>query len=266
VKRELPILFSGPMVRALLAGRKTQTRRLVPVQPYHEDEYGLWHVLYPWGEGGHGIYESEQEMRAEYDRLLLTRGSRRYGEPGDLLWVRETWRAWDEETCDLNDDDHTWRAWDEETCDLNDDDHTCSEHCHQRYVAYAATPQRGYRPIPDRASITYLDQSTPLYHNPDLLGPWKPSIFMPRWASRLTLRRTAPLRLERLTAITWQDIRDEGIDCPEHDFASGFCCSECPALRRAWQEGWDRINGKRAPFGENPFVYVAEFEVQDVRY
>ena len=87
VPHERPILFSDDMVRAILAGRKAQTRRPCRIQPELID--GLWHVLYPWGEGGHGIYETEEAMRAEYDRLMIARCP--YGKPGDRLWVRETW-------------------------------------------------------------------------------------------------------------------------------------------------------------------------------
>ncbi|HEU5276806.1 MAG TPA: hypothetical protein VFU97_24330 [Xanthobacteraceae bacterium] len=76
-------------MKAILASRKTQTRRICPVQPVFVE--GLWQVLYPWGEGGHGIYETETAMRAEYDRLMLAHC--RYGRAGDRLWVRETWDA-----------------------------------------------------------------------------------------------------------------------------------------------------------------------------
>jgi hypothetical protein len=75
------------MVRALLDGTKTQTRRLCPTQPFEAD--GLFHSFYPWGEGGHGIYETEAEMRAEFDPVVLRHCRWR---PGDRLWVRETWR------------------------------------------------------------------------------------------------------------------------------------------------------------------------------
>lgn len=83
--RERPILFSGEMVRAILAGKKTQTRRLCAVQPVEID--GAWHVLYPWGDGAHGIYETKAEMLTEYKRL--TRARCPFGTVGDRLWVRE---------------------------------------------------------------------------------------------------------------------------------------------------------------------------------
>jgi hypothetical protein len=92
--KERGILFKDEMVRAILEGRKTQTRRICPVQPTlvpgDADMVALWSVFYPWGEGGHGIYETERELREEYDRLLLARCP--YGKKGDRLWVRQAWR------------------------------------------------------------------------------------------------------------------------------------------------------------------------------
>lgn len=67
--KERPIPFSGPMVRAILAGRKTQTRRTVKPQPVTESN-GVAHWPNPW------------PARCPY------------GQPGDRLWVREAWRTW----------------------------------------------------------------------------------------------------------------------------------------------------------------------------
>jgi len=66
---------------------------------------------------------------------------------------------------------------------------------------------------------------------------------MPRWASRITLEITE-LRVQRLQEISWIDIRAESVSCPEHDFHSGFCASECSSLRSAFVALWDSINGK----------------------
>lgn len=74
--RELPILFNGPMVRAVLEGRKTQTRRLANPQPHTVDSDGRW---YRMPSGG----------------LSLNCHRSPYGFPGDRLWVREPWRTLD---------------------------------------------------------------------------------------------------------------------------------------------------------------------------
>ena len=81
--RERGILFSGPMVRALLEGRKTQTRRSVKPQPvgevYHRDDSpGIWYID---GETAHANPDAQRDWRCPY------------GVPGDTLWVRETWAA-----------------------------------------------------------------------------------------------------------------------------------------------------------------------------
>jgi len=95
---EVPILFSGEL-EALLADRKWMTRRICPVQPKLLN--GLWQAIYPWGEGGHGIYETEAEMRAEYDRLMLAHCPFR---PGRVAWVREPLRL-----CDAGKRSEVWR-------------------------------------------------------------------------------------------------------------------------------------------------------------
>lgn len=78
-----PILFSGPMVRALLDGSKTQTRRVVKPQPKHTD---TWTTLRDFG-NGYAI-----ECGPDYPDDHSDERHCPYGKPGDLLWVRETWR------------------------------------------------------------------------------------------------------------------------------------------------------------------------------
>lgn len=75
--KERPILFSGAMVRALLAGTKTQTRRVVKMKPHQQIEQRDDGTNWPW------MYDSERDADA-----WLTCP---YGKPGDWLWVRETW-------------------------------------------------------------------------------------------------------------------------------------------------------------------------------
>ena len=85
-------------------------------------------------------------------------------------------------------------------------------------------------------------------------GKWRPGMHMPRWASQTRLRVTE-LRAQQIQAIECADIRAEGVACPEHDFASGFCVRECPELRAAFAKLWDEINAERAPFASNPWVW-----------
>jgi hypothetical protein len=225
---ERPILFSGPMVRAILEGRKTQTRRVIKPQP-DVIQNSMW-------DGGAYL-----KMRIGNLAIALSARNRAgdfcpYGKPGDRLWVREAWAV---------------------------------------HKYYDGRPGNGCGPIPEGITVECReapDAVTVLpghMHRrignkpPDERGKWRPSIFMPRWASRITLEIVS-VRVERLQEISFSDIRAEGKSCPEpeHDFDSGFCASECDALRNVWATGWDTINGKRkgCAWSDNPWVWVIEFK------
>lgn len=184
-----PIIFSAPMVRALLEGRKTQTRRIIKPQPSGQ--------LFPregktfWMPGG--FSDSSEPVDC------------RYGGPGDLLWVRETWRE-----------------------DSPDDPEA---------AVYAATPPQklpsGFR--------------------------WKPSIHMPRWASRLTLRIT-DVRVQRLQDISESDAIAEGLITTgaEYSFGDGFAKWVEP--KSAYAHLWNVING-RDSWALNSWIWALSFEV-----
>lgn len=188
--KERPILFSGPMVRAIIEGRKTQTRRVVKPG-----------TLKP----------NVRAMRFENcDAAELVATHRcPYGQPGDRLWVKETWRP----------------AWHEEL------------YCSVQYAADSSyrKPEitdeyRGHR------FADMCDQSG------DHAEPWHPSIHMWREFSRLTLEVVA-VRVERLQAISGEDVLAEGIERP---------------LRREYAELWESINGAGS-WDANPWVWVVEF-------
>lgn len=100
---------------------------------------------------------------------------------------------------------------------------------------------------------------------------WRPSIFMPRWASRLTLEVT-DVRVERLQDITEEDARAEGIRPfpfrPDDGFpvCYGYAVEDLktnlfdPTAVRAYDRLWDSINLKRAPWDSNPWVWVVSFK------
>lgn len=199
--KERPILFSGPMVRALLAGTKTQTRRVVKPQPTHFNPAGVPRLAKPVG--------SSKVIQCPY------------GQHGDRLWVRETWQTFE-----------------------------------RGYNVYKAIPTR--RP----------SDSCVLYAADDVDGDlgWRPSIHMPRWASRITLEITS-VRVERLQDISEADAIAEGIerkedgigwkrgpisgDVPNTATRTGF-----PGL--AYQSLWEQINGPGS-WDANPWVWVIEF-------
>lgn len=176
--RERPILFSGPMVRELLAGRKTQTRRPVKWEPLspglnlgftglevgHTSGERPW-VLYSAGAGG--LWEERTKpLRCPY------------GSPGDRLWVRETW----------------FEEFDPVTCKPYDPPRAC----------YAAMHEGEVRKMDGDGGTVFRKDGW-------AASPWRPGIHMPRWASRLLLEVEA-VRVERLDAITEDDARAEGME------------------------------------------------------
>jgi hypothetical protein len=79
---------------------------------------------------------------------------------------------------------------------------------------------------------------------------WRPSIFMPRWASRITLE-VVSVRVERLQEITLADIEAEG-------FGRVGALGQGATFER-WAKGWDAINAKRGSWASNPWVWRIEF-------
>lgn len=192
--KERPILFSGPMVRALLDGSKTQTRRIA--------------------KGVAAVHTRTGEALANADsvgpRVLCP-----YGQPGDRLWVREAWAqrgAWRlPEWPDADADDTYW--------------HGSNEVIYTATTAKPATDWRG-----------------------------RPSIHMPRWASRILLEIT-DVRVERLNDISNSDAEAEGIDyirqIPDAD--------ETLTAHELFEALWDANYGPGA-WEENPWVWVIEFK------
>lgn len=193
--KERPILFSGPMVRAILEGRKTQTRRVIKPQP-----------------------ESMKELPPSCP----------HGYIGDQLWVRETFS--DVNNCGapalMYRADHELRDLMEEREFLEEDGSMNYEH-----------PQ-----------IAKYDWAV-WFDDVDTEKAWRPSIFMPRWVSRLQLEITE-LRIERLQDISAKDALAEGADSTNVG---------CSVPEEAFWELWDSINGASHPWDSNPWVWVIGF-------
>jgi hypothetical protein len=251
--KERPILFSGAMVRAILEGRKTQTRRVITSLP---DEFALAKpqfqtVKYDPAKGwwefsvavGGGIdrevnvkgFRGKLKVR-EYDLRTTDVRACPYGNAGDRLWVRESLAKRD--------------GWPWE---------------------YAA----------DKTAVEVSsDQKTDMLvwaHHKETNHC--PSIHMPRWASRITLE-VARIRVERLTAITEEDAVAEGFsaspvtnkeieECApgskEREIAEGMRGGTWTAKFNFGLE-WDAINGARGfSWGTNPLVWVVDFRRVEVR-
>ena len=229
--KERPILFSAPMVRALLNGSKTQTRRIAPIRDLnilrHPGDMVTWSVSFL--KAIKGVLGSHSGGKASelQARHIIASQFNPYGQPGDRLWVRESLVY-------------------------------CSEYGHY----YAATKPGSLGNASGRTYVS-MENEQP---GKELPARSIPSIFMPRWASRITLEVTA-VRVERLKAISYEDALAEGV--PDHrpliesECTQGETADEC-ARRLKWPQReymnlWNAINGPGS-WDANPFVWVVEFK------
>jgi hypothetical protein len=239
-----PILFSAPMVRALLNGSKSQTRRIVVPQPIATVSHAgnlirsanhptKPHHQYQWMSGNPKDID-EAEFVGDFFNCP-------YGEPGDLIWVREAWRV--------------SRRWDETPPrDLSPRTMT---------VMFAA----GGSVANDSSSRYVLDETYPPTL-PDWAGRDRRAFHMMRWMSRLTLRIT-DIRIERLQEISEADAIVEGIEnayVPGHGRIGGtWKVYTKPKLSTfspiaSYRSLWELINGADS-WDANPFVWAISFEV-----
>jgi len=192
-----PILFSAPMIRALLGGRKTQTRRLIKdrgdLPQFCGGRYDAKddHELWGWEDHDRGEWITLDQWR-KYRFVPFI--------PGDRLWVRETCRAWEVE----NTGEDVVQFLADETSQLIQNTPEAAESWGAMYHYGARGPK-------------------------NRVGQTVPSIHMPRWASRLTLPVT-DVRVERLQDITRGDAMAEG--CPFANMADGP--NPCDWFRDQW--------------------------------
>ncbi|HAU4319380.1 TPA: hypothetical protein F6U59_07360 [Serratia marcescens] len=220
--KERPVIFNSEMVRAILFGRKTQTRRAISDRHLHLiDVASQVGECYPLESG------IDHANSQSYYRDLCP-----FGWVGDRLWVRETFAAFDAD----------WKH-PGKPHDLRDGPWP--------NVVYPASVAK----IPD--------------------GTCRPSIHMPRWASRITLEITA-VRVERLSDISEEDAKAEGVRATENNFGNGpaYCDYLLPNLddtaewyNRAsdsFKSLWKSIYGAEN-WRANPWVWVIEFRRLEVR-
>ena len=201
--KERPILFNGPMVRAILEGCKTQTRREIKNNPLLNAGFTDEFILLP---GNASAFVCP------------------FGVVGDRLWVKETFAAW-------------YR--------------TCIE-APLEYEVIAGNlsqwiEERGQQDV----QIAYRADGE------DDEGGWRPSIFMPRWASRITLEIT-DVRVQRLQEITEEDARAEGCHPKINDSLPDWTAKE------SFKILWDSLNAKRGlDWDKNPWVWALSFKRVD---
>ncbi|HFJ2986598.1 TPA: hypothetical protein ACGTY9_001892 [Klebsiella pneumoniae] len=212
--KERGMIFNGEMVRAILDGRKTQTRRPVKF-PVHDKNLGC--------------ELAGNELAGELSAGNYLNSA--FGKPGDRIWVRETWQA-------IHD-----------YCDENG-------HVDERRYARSIPRHRGnyWHPVYEEA---WGNES-----REDREFPWRPSIHMPRWASRILLEIT-DVRVERLNSISEEDARAEGIidggclNCGEPEPCG--CANPEPDATDAFAYLWQSIYGQEN-WNANPWVWVIEFK------
>lgn len=227
--RERPILFSASMVRALLEGRKTQTRRIMKRQPAYPESWessrfvledGGINAYYPW-------------FPAPWKRLHCP-----YGFPGDRLWVKETWTG----------------AWYEGVNDM--------------HLSFAADGGEGCVAAPAFYTLPKAAAKP---------QGWVSPLFMPRWASRITLEIT-DVRVQRLQDISEEDTIAEGCErckVTEQDIEDIQISDAAPHIKELarifgagtitaygkFAELWNSINRKRGyGWGVNPWVWAVSFK------
>jgi len=190
--KEHAALFNDAMVRAILDGRKTQTRRPMKPQPVGVPPSG---IVCDWLDGGvepgeqrYGFFDDMQDYALPYA-------------PGDVLWVREAWGLLDQ---------------------------------HYRFIRTT---------LPKDCTLVYRSDHIDRKHG-DGPGPtfWRPSIHMPRWASRLDLLVKA-VRVERVQEISEADVLAEGWTETKEVFpnATGF------RERRWFRKLWSSMYAKPQP-------------------
>lgn len=220
--KERPILFSTPMVQAILAGNKTQTRRVMRRQPDAVEYFKRG--------------EETTDTNAEYAIL------RCYNNPKGFKKCNSGWFANANYKTPFHEFNVGDRLWVRET--------------------YAFVPFTAYRASNVQQIINPNDYETASIFKAGFeLSQggikWKPSIHMPRWASRVLLEITN-IRVERLNAISPEDAKAEGFDYSTHPSAiqMGYAIGAKTNFRFAWEQ----IYGQNE-WNKNPWVWVVEFKV-----
>lgn len=219
--KERGMIFNSEMVRAILSGQKTQTRRIVKCdfqEIAERDDGSLW----PWRE--------DCEHAEDYWYPCP------FGDVGERIWVRETWAA----------------LGNEDGCSIDWNENLVKEGGAAGARIYRASCEQkegdyGLWSIPDDA------EWKPHTDNMKYEGTWVPSIHMPRWASRILLEITN-VRVERLNDISEEDAKAEGVSPPARTITPPEA-----VYRVGFSELWRSIYGDEN-WEKNPWVWCISFK------
>jgi hypothetical protein len=225
MSRVLPILFNTEMVRAILDGRKTCTRRAIKPQPDEKHKFPLGFVT-----------DSTEKKKAGCFGFGIDEygGSIQYAkppyQPGDILYVRETWQCWRA---------HRYEA----TADI-------------RFRAGGDDVRLQFA-NGNTDSINRLDYDTFVHKWFSHYGEWKQSLFMPKEAARIWLKVT-DVRVERLQDMTSEQISREGVELEYPHVLNGE--EKRYAFSTLWNSTIKKSDIDRYGWDANPYVWVISFE------
>ncbi|WP_312329653.1 hypothetical protein [Atlantibacter hermannii] len=224
--KERGMIFNGEMVRAILDGRKTQTRRIMKKQP-EPSKARKGDFYFPCNKMKSMVHVSDfipgNSMIPDAHEFFSKCCP--FGEVGDRIWVRETW-------ADVNHDGCPAVAYkaDGEVRDIHEDD--------------------GDEIDPNLEKYWFANWYPDLISGTE--GKWTPSIHMPRWASRILLEIT-DVRVERLASISQEDAAKEGYPANPEPYGGSMD-------KWLWfRQLWDSIYPEQS-FSHNPWVWVIEFK------
>jgi hypothetical protein len=240
--KEHPILFSGEMVNAIIEGRKTQTRRVIRPQPILM-ESGTWYPSEKPGDAKNktGLhYANEKHMRNGMPIDFSP-----FGQPGDRLWVREKWKI------------SSFMEGEPIEFQYAADGATADENEYSDCIDY----EKWYENVCFQSTNQLMKMNWPLKNDDGIYSwergnsplPWRPSIYMPRWASRITLE-IINITLERVWEMSEKDAIAEGLIPAIAGVDPNYL------YRIAYRDFWEQLNSKRGFVWDfNPWVWEIKF-------
>lgn len=230
--KERGMIFNGEMVRAILDGRKTQTRRIMAPQPADDIERSAFPNPDAIG----------WKSTLKHKHGSTTAHFCPFGNVGDRIWVRETWGVVSHEL----DEDGRIQPWKPDRPATAIHEMPFGNGYYSGHAIYAAD-----------GDFTWGDDDG--YE--DGRSCWKPSIHMPRAASRILLEIT-DVRVERLNAISQEDAQSEGTELTgwRPTYSDPDSGGEVMTPYDNFAELWSSIYGDES-WKANPWVWVIEFKL-----
>lgn len=245
----IPILFSTEMVQAILDGRKTQTRRITVDWDQNKPTYVI---------SSQGMYGAAYPKPAKYmahfrcpESSTDTVGLVAPVQPGDILWVRETWQVLDTQEDDVFDN------WDDDVSLIYKVCYTYKASNDLRPNGISAEDWCGNW---QEVNEDHFLRANERIETEEVEGRdvWYPSIHMPKNAARIFLKVTS-VKCERLNDITQIDAKKEGIKIDDCGSGKNYLAFGWTDAKSSFETLWTKIHGKGS-WEVNPFVWVYEFD------